>query len=108
MEFDVNEMRKDIIEQWKLANVDDVYTFYYDESNNIRKLHLTESGLNVGKTSNFVLAGILHKGIEHNANLDSLVKSLQLQKNANELKLRIAAHVEHPFRTKMNTYSDSR
>jgi len=88
MQIDVNLMRENIIEQWRLANVDDTYTFYYDESNNIRKLHLTESGLNVGKTSNFVLAGILHKGQEHNARFEFLIDTLQLQKTTKELKLK--------------------
>jgi len=43
MQFDVNEMRKPFIELGNMACVDDEFTFYYDESNNIRKLHLTNT-----------------------------------------------------------------
>ena len=88
MQFDVNEMRKPFVEHEKLECVDDVFTFYYDESNNIRKLHLTSQGLNVDKACNFVLAGILHKGENHCADFESLKKRLNLQKSAKEIKLK--------------------
>ena len=49
----------------------DVYTFYYDESNNVRKLYLSKQidGYNVDHDEdkntgvNFILGGIAHKGI---------------------------------------------
>ncbi|AZG74775.1 DUF3800 domain-containing protein [Shewanella livingstonensis] len=88
MQLDVNEMRRTSIEYEKLECVDDKFTFYYDESNNIRKLHLTSKGLNVEKACNFVLAGIVHKGEYHSADFDSLKKSLCLQKSAKEIKLK--------------------
>lgn len=88
MQFDVNEMRKPFVEYEKLECVDDNFTFYYDESNNIRKLHLTSKGLNVEKSCNFVLAGIVHKGDCHSADFESLKKSLCLQKSAKEIKLK--------------------
>ena len=56
MHFDVNEMRKPFIEYEKLECVDDEFTFFYDESNNIRKLYLTSKGLNVEKSCNLVSA----------------------------------------------------
>ncbi|EKF74535.1 hypothetical protein A11A3_07910 [Alcanivorax hongdengensis A-11-3] len=88
MHFDVNEMRKPFIEYEKLECVDDEFTFYYDESNNIRKLHLTSKGLNVEKSCNFVLAGIVHRGECHSADFELLKKSLRLQKSAKEIKLK--------------------
>ena len=88
MQFDVNEMRKPFIEYEKLECVDDKFTFYYDESNNIRKLHLTSKGLNVEKSCNFVLAGIVHKGEYHSADFELLKKSLCLQKSVKEIKLK--------------------
>lgn len=88
MHFDVNEMRKPFIEYEKLECVDDEFTFYYDESNNIRKLHLTPKGLNVEKSCNFVLAGIVHRGECHSADFELLKKSLCLQKSAKEIKLK--------------------
>ncbi len=88
MQFDVNEMRDHFVTKEKLDCVDDIFTFYYDESNNIRKLHLTSTGLNIEKTCNFVLAGIIHKGECHSSNFESLKKSLNLQKSAKEIKLK--------------------
>ncbi len=43
-------MKKKIIDVNKLReqNIDDVYTFYYDETNNMRALKVTENGLNIG------------------------------------------------------------
>jgi hypothetical protein len=88
MQFDVNEMRRHFIENENLDCVDDVFTFYYDESNNIRKLHLTGKGLNVNKECNFVLAGILHRGERHYADFESLKIDLNLQKSVKEIKLK--------------------
>lgn len=88
MQFDVNEMRKPFIELGNMACVDDEFTFYYDESNNIRKLHLTNTGLNVEKACNFVLAGIIHKGKSHEADFEYLKASINLQKTAKEIKLK--------------------
>lgn len=88
MQFDVNEMRKLFIEHEKLECVNDKFTFYYDESNNIRKLNLTSKGLNVEKSRNFVLAGLVHRGDSHCADFELLKKSLCLQKSAKEFKLK--------------------
>ena len=40
-EIDVNEVRDPLIAFNGLTRADDVYTFYYDETNNIRRLHVT-------------------------------------------------------------------
>ncbi|WP_284893600.1 DUF3800 domain-containing protein [Cobetia sp. D5] len=85
---DINEIRDLVIAHEKFDHVDDNFTFYYDESNNIRKLHLTTRGLNVNKAGNFVLAGIVHKGSYHSANFDTLIINLKLQKSTNEVKLK--------------------
>ena len=37
---DVNEIRTPQIELFDLIGADDTYTFYHDETNNIRKLHI--------------------------------------------------------------------
>lgn len=86
--MDVNDIRDLLIRSNGLKNTDEIYTFYYDETNNIRKLHLNDSGLNVEKANNFVLAGIVHKGLRSNANFSTLLESLKLQKSTNELKLK--------------------
>lgn len=51
--MDVNESRYILIQNHGLQNTDDVYTFYYDETNNIRKLYLKDSGLNRDFTCTF-------------------------------------------------------
>ena len=86
--MDVDRLRNNLIAFNDLQNTDDTYTFYYDETNNIRKLYLTDTGLNVTQADNFVLAGILHKGIQHNADFSVLFEALNLQKTAKELKLK--------------------
>ncbi|MEP1383060.1 MAG: DUF3800 domain-containing protein [Paraglaciecola sp.] len=86
--MDVNEHRDILITHNRLQNTDDVYTFYYDETNNIRKLYLTDLGLNVEQDDNFVLAGILHKGIQNDADFSALFDTLNLQKTVKELKFK--------------------
>lgn len=86
VKIDVNELRKPFIEQHRLNNVDDVYTFFYDESNNFRKLYMTEEGFNIEKCDNFVLSGIALKGQVTDINYDELFDNLKLQKNVKEIK----------------------
>lgn len=61
--MELEQHRQMLIQHNHLHNTDGVYTFYYDESNNIRRLYLTESGLNV-QPGNFVLAGIAREGLD--------------------------------------------
>lgn len=64
------------------------YHFYYDESNNIRKLWLRENDFNASVDSDFVLGGIMHINQQHKANVDELKNQLHLQKSAQELKFK--------------------
>ncbi|HFY9719855.1 TPA: hypothetical protein ACIGP1_004157, partial [Klebsiella pneumoniae] len=89
--MDVNEIREILIRHNRLKNTDEVYTFYYDETNNIRKLYLKGSGFNVKKADNFILAGILHKGLSTDSDYSTLFQMLNLQKNIHELKLKHVA-----------------
>lgn len=57
-EIDVNAVREPTIALNRLTRADDVYTFYYDETNNIRRLHITADGFNVKEPMCFVLAWI--------------------------------------------------
>ena len=77
-----------LIQHNHLQNTDEVYTFYYDESNNIRRLYLTESGFNVQQTDNFVLAGIAHKGLDCEVDFTTLFDGLNLQKTTVDMKLK--------------------
>ncbi|NHV08093.1 hypothetical protein G9X43_08915 [Cronobacter turicensis] len=86
--MEVNDLRNTLIQHNGLQNTDEVYTFYYDETNNIRKLYLKGSGFNVNKAENFILAGILHKGLSTGCDYSTLFQMLNLQKSAHEIKLR--------------------
>lgn len=69
--------------------------FYYDESNNIRKLWLDENDFNAPVYSDFVLGGIMHFGNTCNADVDKLKSVLRLQKSANELKFKHISRQKH-------------
>lgn len=70
------------------------YTFYYDESNNVRKLALSDKidGYNIEhdedkySSFNFVLGGIAHLNDSSNADFDALKKAIMLQPTAKEIK----------------------
>lgn len=38
--MDINDHRDMVIQFGGIKNTDDIYTFYYDETNNIRKLYV--------------------------------------------------------------------
>lgn len=63
-------------------------TFYYDESNNIRKLWLDENDFNAPINSDFVLGGVMHFGDKSTADVDTLKSKLRLQKSAKEMKFK--------------------
>lgn len=75
------------------------YNFFYDETNNYRRISLSEKGFNDNKilTDNFTLGGIC---IEQEKNIDTsnLIKELKLQKNQ-ELKSKT-------FFKKMNSFEE--
>ncbi|MBI2354488.1 MAG: DUF3800 domain-containing protein [Deltaproteobacteria bacterium] len=85
--MDRNELRELMIQMHELRGMDDEYTFYYDETNNIRKFRIVDDGFNVADPGNFVLAGIVHKGKE-TPDIEPLIEALILPKNVKELKLK--------------------
>ncbi|PIB61904.1 DUF3800 domain-containing protein [Pseudomonas sp. 2822-17] len=64
---------------------------YYDETNNVRKLLLTENGFNVSKYDNFVLGGVATDENISIETLDELRSILKIQKSAPELKFDLVA-----------------
>jgi hypothetical protein len=70
------------------ARRDALFTFYYDETNNIRRLLLTPDGLNIRRPDSFVLGGILHSGAPRPIDLGPLRDALRLQPTVTELKLK--------------------
>lgn len=90
MELDVNDMRQMMIDAFRLRCADEKFTFYYDETNNIRKFYLTGNGTNVPEHNNFVLGGIALREGKVFPDITSLRTKLRMQSNAPEIKF---AHV---------------
>lgn len=88
--IDVDEMRAPGIRMYGLTGADRVYTLYYDETQNVRRLHVTPDGLNVRQPQCFVLGGIAHAGPPRDLGFETIRPALRLQPSAKEMKL---AHV---------------
>jgi hypothetical protein len=84
---DIDPVRDLIIRAHGLANADEPYTIYYDETNNIRRLLVSPDGLNVGRPMCFVLGGIAHRGAVRALDMAELRLAVRLQPSAKELKL---------------------
>ncbi|AGH96633.1 DUF3800 domain-containing protein [Pseudobdellovibrio exovorus] len=70
-----------------LNNLDDEYIFFYDETNNTRKLYVTDDNtLNVPTVSNFVLGGIVCDEKSKPFDILELRQRLKLHKNIEEIK----------------------
>jgi len=87
VEIDINARRHAEIAFHGLTGVDDVYTFYYDETNNPRRLHVTPDGFNVTAPQCFVLGGVAHRGPPRPLDVEGLKQAVRLQASAKELKL---------------------
>ena len=85
---DVNALRNPAIALGGLTGLDRVFTFHYDETNNIRRLHLTPNGLNVRAPQCFVLGGIAHAGLAPALDFEDLRAAFHLQRSSVELKLK--------------------
>ncbi|MCP1908960.1 hypothetical protein J2R96_001440 [Bradyrhizobium elkanii] len=89
--IDVNFVRDLEIALHGLNKLDEVYTIYYDETNNIRRLHVRADGLNVREPKCFVIGGIAHHGPARELDIQRLRAALRIQKTANEIKLKHVA-----------------
>lgn len=87
MDFETNEIREANRKMFNLKGLDSKLTFYYDETNNIRKYYLKEDKFNESIKTNFILGGIV---LDENQELDiqPLFDSFGLQKNVVEVKLK--------------------
>lgn len=85
---DLGPLRNDLIKMFALEGTDLDYTFYYDETNNVRRLHLTEGKLNITAPECFVLGGIVHTGQPRSLDIASLHKALGLQATTTEMKVK--------------------
>ena len=62
--------------------------FYYDETNNARKVWIKETDFNVPVNKDFVLGGVMHFGEFSPEEVGGLKQELHLQKSAPELKFK--------------------
>lgn len=84
--FDISDIRKYTKMLAPSADFDGAYTFYYDETNNVRKFYLREADFNSAFTDNFVLGGLVHEGVA--PDVQSLIDSFKLQKSVKEVKFK--------------------
>ncbi|MCP3441998.1 DUF3800 domain-containing protein [Bradyrhizobium sp. CCGUVB14] len=84
---DIDEFRDSQMRMYGLAKVDESYTFYHDETNNIRKLHVAAQGLNVAELKVFILGGVVHNGAPRPIDIQPLRAAMRIQKTASEIKL---------------------
>lgn len=78
-----------------LRNWDKPFSMFYDETNNIRRLTLSEVGLNAPENRNFVLAGIALRPGQRIENIDALRATLGVQANATEIKFKHVAQGDY-------------
>jgi len=92
--FDISEIRKYTKMLAPTADFDGAYTFYYDETNNIRKFHIREFDFNSAFTKNFVPGGLVHEGPA--PNVQPLIDSFKLQNTISEVKFKHIAKGSFP------------
>ncbi len=85
--IDIDEIRNAHKQLYGLSKADAVYTFYHDETNNIKKLRLNEHGFNIAEPAIFVLGGVVHYGAPRPLNIQPLRNAMHIQKSTNEIKL---------------------
>lgn len=92
--IDIDEIREAHIQAFGLSKADEPYTFYHDETNNIKKLRLDAQGLNVAEPAIFVLGGIVHSGAPRLLDIQPLRDAMRIQASADEIKLKHVAKGE--------------
>lgn len=86
--MDVDEYRDPIVTAFDLPNVDQGYAFFYDETNNVRRLHLRDGKLNIDRPECFVLGGVVRRAPAPPVDLNSLRRALRLPADGPEIKLK--------------------
>lgn len=89
--IDIDEIRDAHKKLHGLSKADEAYTFYHDETNNIKKLRLDAQGLNVAELGTFVLGGVVHDGAPRPLDIQPLRNAMRIQQSADEIKLKHVA-----------------
>ena len=89
--MDVNEYRKICSELSGIPLFDGKYSFYYDETGNVRKFKLTENGVNAdeGISNDFILGGVLFKGDAPPSDINTLFDDFNIK--TSEIKFKTLA-----------------
>lgn len=90
MDFEISELRQFTKMLAPMADFEIPFTFYYDETNNIKKFYVRENDFNYTFTANFVLGGLVHVG--EAPNVQPLIDSFKQQKTAKEVKFKHIAN----------------
>lgn len=91
MDFEINDIGTLMKMLAPTADFDSTFTFYYDETNNIKKFYVRDKeNFNYSFTANFVLGGLVHLG--NAPNVQTLIDSFKLQKTVNEVKFKHIAN----------------
>lgn len=88
--IEVNEIRDMVKAVTPRADFESSFTFYYDETNNIRKFYVKENDFNYAFSSNFVLGGVVLEGDA--PDLKQMFEGLNLQKSVKEVKFKHVAN----------------
>ena len=86
IDFEISKARELTKMIAKNEDFDTKFTFYYDETNNIRTFYVRENDFNQTFTTNFVLGGLVHVGKA--PNVQPLIDSFKLQKTTKEVKFK--------------------
>lgn len=84
--YDATKPRKFWIKNHPEGDFDKAYTFYYDETNNLKKFYVRESDFNSSFSSNFILGGLVFE--ESLPDLTDLFAGLKLQQFVKDVKLK--------------------
>jgi len=90
IDFEISQIRQFTKMLAPTADFETPFTFYYDETNNIKKFYVRENDFNYTFTANFVLGGLVHKG--QAPNVLTLIDSFKQQRSAKEVKFKHIAN----------------
>lgn len=84
----IDKLRNATIQIHGLQNVDDKYTFYYDETNNYRLTRIGELGFNSDTSDFFILGGFVCDSLPNASDIDLLFEQLGFNSEMSELKFK--------------------
>lgn len=90
MDYEIGKIREATMLTNPSADFNTSYTFFYDETNNFRKLKVREFDFNNSLDANFVLGGVVYSG--ERPQIDDIFDFLKLPANQTEVKFKTIAN----------------